>query len=151
MEPAYKLALASSGLFLLFGMLTGIWKYLAIRASDKAEAPYYVSIAHRTALMYAFACLVLAEIGKHSAFDATVDFWATLFPIIFFALAVAMYVLHGFLNDTDNQLRKPHRLGPATLPGLFISVFMWALIAAETGGFAILLYGCLETLYFTST
>ncbi len=149
MEPAYKLALASSGLFLLVGMLTGTWKYLAIRASDKAEAPYYVSIAHRTALMYAFACLVLAEIGRHSAFSQSTDFWATLFPILFFALAVGMYVIHGILNDTDNQLRKPHRLGPATLPGFFISAFMWALIIAETGGFATLLYGCLQTLYFT--
>ena len=150
MEPAYKLALASSGLFLLVGMLTGTWKYLAIRASEKAEAPYYVSIAHRTALMYAFACLVVAEIGRHSAFNATVDFWATLFPILFFALAVVMYVIHGFLNDTDNQLRKPHRLGGATLPGFMLTAFMWALIAAETGGFAVLLYGCLDTLYFSA-
>lgn len=150
MEPAYKLALASSGFFLLVGMLTGIWKYLGIRASEKAEAPYYVSIAHRTALMYAFACLVVAEIGKHSAFDAVIDFWATLFPIVFFALAVGMYVVHGFLNDTDNQLRKPHRLGNATLPGFMISGFMWALIIAETGGVAVLLYGCLQTLYFSA-
>lgn len=149
MEPAYKLALASSGLFLLVGMLTGVWKYLGIRASDKAEAPYYVSICHRTALMYAFACLVLAEVGRHSAFGTTVDFWATLFPIAFFALAVGTYATHGWLNDTDNQLRKPHRLGKATLPGFMIGGFMWALIIAEVGGFSVLLYGCLKTLYFS--
>ena len=149
MEPAYKLALAASGLFLLVGMLTGVWKYLAIRASDNAEAPYYVSIAHRTALMYAFACLVLAEVGRHSAFSAGVDFWATLFPIVFFALAVATYSLHGLLNDTDNQLRKPHRLGNNTVPGFAISGFMWALILAEIGGFSVLLVGCLQTLYFS--
>ncbi|MGB1582088.1 MAG: hypothetical protein ACPHER_11370, partial [Nevskiales bacterium] len=88
MEPAYKLALASSGVFLLVGMLTGVWKYLGIRKSENAEAPYYVSICHRTALMYAFACLVLAQIGAHSAFNANIDFWATLLPILFFALAV---------------------------------------------------------------
>lgn len=147
MEPAYKLALAASGLFLLAGMLTGVWKYLAMQASDKAEAPYYVNIAHRTALMYAFACLVLAEIGRHSAFAASVDFWATVFPIVFFALAVGTYVSHGLLNDTDNQLRKPHRLGSRTLPGVAIHGFMWSLIAAEIGGFGVLLTGCLQTLY----
>ncbi|MDX1497976.1 MAG: hypothetical protein R3352_10500, partial [Salinisphaeraceae bacterium] len=59
------------------------------------------------------------------------------------------YALHGWLNDTDNQLRKPHRLGSATLPGFMIGGFMWALIIAEVGGFSVLLYGCLQTLYFS--
>lgn len=147
MEPALKLALTASGLFLFTGLLTGTWKYLAIRRSENAEAPYYVSIAHRTALMYAFACLVLAEIGKWSAFSAKVDFWATLFPVLFFALAVLTYVIHGVLNDTDNQLRKPHKLGKGSLPSALISLFMWALIAAETGGFAVLLLGFFKTVY----
>lgn len=149
MEPAYKLALTASALFLMTGMITGTWKYLAIRASDNAEAPYYVSIAHRTALMYAFACLVLAEVGRHSAFNAVVDFWATLLPISYFALAVAIYALHGFLNDTDNQLRKPYKLGGMNLPRFFIPSFMWTLVIAEIGGFAVLLIGCLQTLYFS--
>ena len=50
-------------------------------------------------------------------------------------------MLHGWLADTDNQLRKPHRLGRGTLPGGLMAVFMWALIVGEIGGFLVLFYG----------
>lgn len=45
------------------------------------------------------------------------------------------------MTDTDNQLRKPHRLGKGTLPGGLMVVFMWALIVGEIGGFLVLFYG----------
>ena len=45
---AVKISLLVSGLFLLNGMLTGIWKYAKIMSSPEHKAPVYVDIAHRT-------------------------------------------------------------------------------------------------------
>ncbi len=143
MEPAVRIAVTSSGLFFLTGLVTGVWKYREIMNSPDHRAPYYVDICHRTALMYSFACLVLAEFARQSAWSPRVDAWATAVPIVFFALAVAMYALHGWLRDTDNQLEPPHRLGRKTVPGGLIRLFMTALAIGEIGGFLVLFAGFL--------
>lgn len=143
---AVALALVASGVFFLCGLLTGVWKYLAIMANDTAEAPYYVNIAHRTSLLYAFAAQLLAVFAGLSAWSPVVNFWATLFPLVFFGAAIFTYVVHGALRDTENQLARPHRLASATLPGFLIQGFMWALIVAELGGFLVLFAGLLKSL-----
>ena len=147
MEPAVKLALVACGLFFLTGLLTGIWKYVWIARTPDARAPVYVDICHRTALMYSFACLVLAKFAELSAWPAFVDFWATLLPILFFAGAVLSYGIHGWLRDTDNQMQRPHRLGSTHVPDSLVAGAMWALVAAEVGGFGVLLVGALKTLF----
>jgi hypothetical protein len=144
LAPAVSLAILASGIFFLAGLLTGVWKYLAIMKSEKAEAPYYVNIAHRTALLYAFAAQLLAVFAYLSVWDDCTNFWATLFPLLFFAAAIVTYIVHGVLRDTDNQLASPHRLGRKSLPGFLIQGFMWALIVAETGGFLVLFAGTLQ-------
>ena len=115
------------------------------RTSPEATAPVYVDIAHRTALMYSFACLVMHQLVPYSPVGAPLTRWVVAVPIGFFALAVASYVLHGVLRDTDNQLRSPHRLGRFTLPGLAMRAFMVSLIVGEIGGVGILVYGVLTT------
>ena len=140
-DPAMKLAMIAAGVFFLTGLLTGIWKYLCIEASEKAEAPYYVNIAHRAALMYAFASLLLAEFARLSAWSDGVNFLAVLGPVVFFASAIFGYLVHGLLRDTDNQLHKPHRLGAGEVHPKTVKAYMWALIVAEIGGFLVLLAG----------
>lgn len=147
MSMAEKAALLSAGLFLLIGLFTGIWKYLQIRRSEKARAHYYVDVAHRASLMYAFACVVLERLAAESAWSDTVNLLAVLAAVLFFALAVASYVVHGLLADTTNQLRRPHRLGKGELPAFMITGFMWLLILAEVGGVAVLFAGVLEAWY----
>lgn len=146
LEPAVTLAIVSCGLFFLTGLLTGVWKYASIARSPKAQAPVYVDLCHRAALMYSFACLVLAKFAELSAWSPWVDFWATLAPIAFFAQAVLVYAVHGWLDDTDNQLRQPHVLGRRTLPAWVVSGSMWMLAAAEIGGFVVLLAGAMRQL-----
>lgn len=141
MQAAETLAILSAGSFFLVGLLTGVWKYQQIHTRESAEAHPYVSIAHRTALLYAFACLLLAKFAQLSVLSDTVNTIAVAVQVAFFAAAVLSYVLHGWLADTDNQLRKPHRLGKGTLPGGLMAVFMWALIVGEIGGFLVLFYG----------
>lgn len=140
-ESSVILAILSAGAFLLIGLLTGIWKYIAIMRSPEAVSPVYVDIAHRASLMYAFASQLLALLAWISALPSALEFWATAFPILFFALAVGTYIVHGALRDTENQLARPHRLGSRTLPGWMIQGFMISLIIAELGGAAILFYG----------
>lgn len=143
---ADQLCLLAAGLFFLTGLLTGLWKYLCIVRSPESQAPVYVDIAHRASLMYAFSAILLREFLPYSPLTAAGTLWAVAAPLLFFALAISTYVLHGLLRDTDNQLRAPHRLGQATLPGLAIHGFMWLLALAEIGGFALLFWGFLRSL-----
>lgn len=146
MITAAQLALLSAGGFFLAGLLTGIWKYVGIATSEQARAHYYVDVAHRACLMYAFACLLLERFALTSVFGESLNFWAVVASVLFYALAVGSYVLHGVLKDTRNQLRRPHQLGPATLPGFLMIAFMVALIVAEVGGFGVLFAGFILSL-----
>lgn len=142
MNP-YELALTWAGLFLLVGLLTGVWKYREIMRSAEASAPMYVDIAHRSSLLYSFACGILALLAQRSLWPDWLDELGIWLSVIFFAAAVASYVLHGWLRDTDNQLAKPHQLGAGTLPAWLMRAFMAALIAGEIGGLLILFSGFL--------
>ena len=148
-DAAAALGLSAAGLLFLIGLVTGVWKYAQIRASadSTASAHPYVDIAHRAALLYSFAALLLACFAQLSALDAQLEVVAISAPLLFFLLAVGGYVLHGLLRDTDNQLRRPHRLGTRQLPNAAITTFMSALIVAEIGGFLVLFYGALRALW----
>ncbi len=138
---AAQWALWGCGLFFLTGLLTGVWKYAQIASSDKSRAHYYVDVAHRASLMYAFACLVLERFASLSAWSNAVNTAAVLVSMLFFALAVGSYILHGWLRDTRNQLQPPHQLGKAHFPGGAMVLFMVSLIVAEVGGFLVLFAG----------
>ncbi len=128
-------------LFFSIGLLTGIWKYYHIEKSSTASAPEYVNVSHRTALMYSFSTLVLEKLCSLSLLEDRINLVASLVVLIFFFLAVFTYIIHGILNDTDNQLKKPNRLGNLILPNFISRTFMSMLIIAELGGFAVLAYG----------
>lgn len=146
---AEKVALTSAASLFFVGLITGIWKYSHMARSDNATAPYYVDITHRTALMYSFACGVFALLLPISQLSAQLEFWATVIPISYFSLAVVTYAIHGALNDTDNQLRKPHKLGKASLPGFMLHSFMGGLIIGEVGGFLVIFYGVIKALWMS--
>jgi hypothetical protein len=113
----------------------GVWKYRGMASSPEGLAHPYVDIAHRAALLYSFATLLIAVFVELSGWSETVDLIAAFALILFFVAAIAGYVIHGWRRDTDNQFRDPI---PGTHP------FMWALIVAEIGGFAVLLAGFVD-------
>ena len=121
----------------------GAWKYLHIRRSPDVRAPLYVDLAHRSALMYAFANVLLSRFVEQSRWSNRVNLTAAVVLQIFFASSVLAYVVHGALGDTDNQFRRPHRLGRATIPDGAMTGFMLALIGAEVAAFSVLLAGYL--------
>lgn len=143
---AVHLAQMSCGVFFMFGLMTGLWKYRGMITSTEGQAPTYVDICHRAALMYAFACLVLAEFARLSVWSAAVNLVAVALPVVFFAAAVASYAVHGLLDDTDNQLRRPHRIGERHVHGSAVSGFIYLLAASEIGGFAVLFAGSVHNL-----
>ena len=145
MDSASIVLLYSGGLFFLVGLLCGAWKYHHVHQSPEAVAPVYVDIAHRAALMYAFSTVVIQRFVDASALPPGVELGAVLAQVLFFALAIGTYLVHGFLRDTDNQMARPHRLGRRILPDVVVRSFMGALMLGEIGGFAVLLYGAVTS------
>jgi hypothetical protein len=139
----HTFCIASAGGFFLVGLLTGAWKYACIArtATTTAAAPVYVDIAHRASLMYAFACVLLGELGAASAWPVAVNATAAVILVVFFASAVVGYVAHGALRDTDNQMRIPHRFGGRVIPARVMRSFMILLIVGEVVPFGVLLAG----------
>jgi hypothetical protein len=127
-----KAVLLAAGLIFLWGLLLGVWKYRQIAASPEAQAHVYVDIAHRAALLYSFATLLIAVFVELSDWSTAVNAIAAFVPILFFVAAIAGYCIHGYRRDTDNQFRDP-------IPGTH--AFMWALIIGEIGGVAVLVAG----------
>ena len=138
---ALSVCMVSAGGFFLLGLVCGAWKYLHIRRSAETRAPIYVDLAHRSALMYAFANILLSRFVERSRWSEPVNLTAVIVLQIFFASAVLAYAVHGALGDTDNQFRRPHRLGRATIPDAAMTAFMMALIGAEVAAFAVVFAG----------
>ena len=146
MESSVALAIIAAGIFFLTALLTGVWKYLQIRASEEAIAHPYVDIAHRASLMYSFAALLLSRFAEISQLSPVVEWWAVALPLFYFAYAIVLYIIHAALKDTDNQLKPPFKIGAVALPSSFIGLSMWSLAVAEIGGFCVLFYGVLIAL-----
>lgn len=136
MSPAARVAITASGGFLLVGLLVGIWKYRAMIASPTHQAPAYVDIAHRAALLYSFAALVMWKLVAHSPYSDTVQLWATGVPIFFFATAVSSYLWHGWRRREDTQFSERNW---STTRGMLF------LIVGELGGVLVLFWGFVES------
>ena len=127
-----KITLLSAGLIFLLALVLGVWKYRQIMTSDDHRAHPYVDIAHRAALLYSFATLLLAVFVELSAWPTWVNLTAAMIVVFFFVGAIAAYIEHGARQDTVNQFENPAR-GTGLAMGL--------LIVGEIGGFSVLLAG----------
>ena len=130
--------LLSAAMF-LWALLLGVWKYRQMNAAEDGLAHPYVDVAHRAALLYSFALLLVATFVELSGWGALVNLLAAGALAFYFFAAVAGYAMHGWRRDTDNQFRRPMR-------GL--DAFMASLIAAEIGGWLVLVAGFLDAQVF---
>jgi hypothetical protein len=128
-----KAVLLAAGLIFIWALLLGVWKYQQKAASPDGEAHAYVDTAHRAALLYSFATLLIATFVELSGWSTAVNLVAAFATIFFFVGAIGGYVWQGIRRDTDNMFRDPMVRG--------IRPWMWALIATEIGGFSVLLAG----------
>ncbi len=139
MSLAIKIALLASGLFLLSGMLTGVWKYAKIMGSAEHRAPAYVDIAHRASFFYSFASLVIAKLIEFSPFSPQWQIVIVALPLLYFVLTVIGYLREGFLSRTENMFAERN----------FVTTwFMYGLIAGEIGGLLLILGGFIYTQFF---
>ncbi len=127
-----RLTLLAAGLIFLLALALGVWKYRQMATSENHLAHPYVDIAHRAALLYSFATLLIAAFVELSGWPTWVNLTAAMVVVLFFVIAIVTYIGHGVKRDTANQFEHPRR-------GLHAG--MLALIVGEIGGFAILLAG----------
>jgi hypothetical protein len=139
LAPDTRLVILAAGLMFLWALVLGAIKYRQILASPEGVAHPYTDVAHRAALLYSFAFLLIAVFVDLSAWSTAVDLTAAGALALFFVISVYSYMHHGLRRDTDNQLVTPS----AGLRG-----FMNILIAAEIGGFLVLLAGFVAGQFF---
>ena len=127
-----RITLLAAGLIFLLALVLGVWKYRQIMAAPDHCAHPYVDIAHRAALLYSFATLLLAAFVELSAWPTWVNLTAAAVVVVFFVGAIADYIIHGARRDTTNQFEHATRGS---------QVSMALLIVGEIGGFGVLLAG----------
>ena len=127
-----KITLLAAGLIFLLALVLGVWKYRQIMVAPDHRAHPYVDIAHRAALLYSFATLLLAAFVELSAWPTWVNLTAAAVVVVFFVGAIADYIVHGARRDTTNQFEHATRGS---------QVAMALLIVGEIGGFGVLLAG----------
>ena len=127
-----KAVILAAGAMFVLALVLGIWKYRGMATPPTHLAHPYVDTAHRAALLYSFATLLIAVFVELSAWSETVDSIAAFVVIAYFLAAIGSYIWHGAKGDTDNQIRDPVRGTGA---------FFWSLVVAEIAGFSVLLAG----------
>ena len=130
--------LLGAGVMFLIALVLGVWKYHGMWTSEDHLAHPYVDIAHRAALLYSFATLLVAAFVEFSGWSETVDLICAGVLYFFFIGAVIGYAIHGWRRDTDNQFRDPTPSAGA------VHGYMIALIVGEIGAFSVLLAGFVE-------
>ncbi len=127
-----RITLLAAGAIFLLALGLGVWKYRRIMVTAEHRAHIYVDIAHRAALLYAFATLLIAVFVELSAWPTWVDLTAAMVVVFFFVAAIVGYIVHGARRDTENQFDPPVR---------GTGLFMALLILGEIGGFAVIFAG----------
>jgi hypothetical protein len=134
-----KAVLLADAVMFLVALLLGVWKYNQIATSKDHTSHIYVDIAHRAALLYSFALLLIATFVQLSGFSELVNLLATGAMTFYFFASVTTYAIHGWREDTDNQFRD-------AIPGTH--AYMVTLILAEIGGWLVLVAGFLDKQIF---
>ncbi|MDT7755862.1 MAG: hypothetical protein QOH27_1760 [Mycobacterium sp.] len=122
----------AAGLIFLLALVLGIWKYRQMATAENHLAHPYVDIAHRAALLYSFATMLVAVFVELSGWPTWVNLTAAMVLVLFFVAAIFEYIVHGMRCDTTNQFEHPTTA---------LTVGMVGLIIGEGGGFAVLLAG----------
>ena len=133
-----KAVLLAAGAMFMLALLLGVWKARQMATAETHLAHPYVDVAHRAALLYSFATLLVAAFVQFSGWSELVDLLCAGTLYFFFVSAVASYAYHGWRRDTDNQFRDPAPSAAA------VHRFTAALSVGEIVAFAVLLAGFID-------
>ena len=126
--------LFAAGMF-LWALLLGSLKYSQILSSPEHHAHPYTDVAHRAALLYSFALLLIAMFVQFGRWSFSVNVAAASAMTAYFVLSVASYTWHGWKRDTVNQF------APASKE---LRGFMASLMAVEIGAWLVLVAGFVD-------
>ena len=129
-----RLVLLAAGLTFIWALLLGILKYRGMARSPEGRAHPYIDTAHRAALLYSFALLLVATFVQLDCWSDVASLIAAGVLLFFFWGAIFGYMVQGLRQKTDNQFRDGDE-PPGTHP------YMFALILGEVGAFTFLLVG----------
>src|ERR1700744_5454516 len=104
-----KVTLLAAGVIFLLAPALGVLKSRQIMASPDHRAHVYVDIAHRAALLYSFATLLIAAFVALSAWPVWVNLTAAMVVVFFFVAGIVGYIIHGARRDPENQFDPPVR------------------------------------------
>ena len=133
-----EIVLLAAGVLFLIALVLGGWKYRQMATSATHHAHPYVDIAHRAALLYSFATLLIATFVQLSDFSGAVNLVAAAMMIAFFFSSLVVDVVL-VMRNTSNQFADP-------LPGT--SAYMAALMVGQIGGWLVLLAGFVHARWF---
>lgn len=134
-----QIAIAAAAGQLILGMVLGIWKFLGMATSDEGVAHPYVDIAHRAALLYSTATVILIPLAQFNVWSETANTVAVCVVVALFVGNILNYAYHGWKKDTTNQV---HPVTPLVIGGIVV------IIVGEIGGVGYLLAGFLSTQFF---
>src|SRR5215470_640263 len=117
----------------LWALLLGVMKFRQMDASEEGLAHPYTDIAHRAALLYSFALLLIGTFVQFGQWSFAVNLAAAGTMAAYFAFAG--YTWHGVRKDTHNQFEA------ATSS---LRVFMTSLMTAEIGAWLVLVAGFVD-------
>ena len=129
---ATEIVIFGAGLIFLLALALGIWKYHQMATSESHLAHPYVDTAHRAALLYSFAALLVAWLVEFSGWSQTVNLICAGILLGYFVITIILYMWLGWRAQTDNQWTEP-------MAGR--GLYMLLLIVAEMGAVAVLLVG----------
>ena len=92
LSTATVVTVLAAGLIFLLALILGIWKYRQMAVNENHLAHPYVDIAHRAALLYSFATLLVAVFVELSAWPSWVNLTAAMVLVFFFVVAIAAYI-----------------------------------------------------------
>jgi hypothetical protein len=133
-----KVVILAAGAMFVLALVLGVWKYRGMSKPPDYLAHPYVDTAHRAALLYSFATMLVAVLVEFSGWSEMVDLICAGILYFFFLGAVLGYAWHGWREDTDNQFRDPTPSAGA------VHGYMVALIVGEIGAMLVLMAGFVD-------
>lgn len=130
-----KIIMLFAAAMFLWALVLGTVKYRQILCSPDHRSHPYTDIAHRAALLYSFALLLVSAFAQFSQWSFSVNLAAGSAMATYFAMAVAGYTWHGWRKTTENQF--------ATAGG-GLKAFMGSLMVVEIGAWLVLVAGFVE-------
>ena len=95
-----------AGFTFLLALCLGIWKYGQVATNENHLAHPSVDTAHRAALLYSFATLLVAALVELSAWATWVNLTAAMVLVFFVLFAIVAYIVHGIRRDTRQPVRR---------------------------------------------